>query len=67
MGLPVQESVTGALNVYSTTAEAFDDSAVRMAASFAEYAAVALANAHLYDTTTTLTVRICSASVAVRS
>ncbi|MDQ0366826.1 GAF and ANTAR domain-containing protein [Catenuloplanes indicus] len=54
IGLPVQESVTGALNVYSTTADAFDDPAVRLAESFAEYAAVALANAHLYDTTTTL-------------
>ncbi|WP_306839760.1 GAF and ANTAR domain-containing protein [Catenuloplanes nepalensis] len=54
IGLPVQERTTGALNVYSTAPEAFDDSAVQVAESFAAYAAVALANAHLYDTTTTL-------------
>jgi GAF domain-containing protein len=54
IGLPVEEAVTGALNVYATKPNAFDDGAVVLAQTFAEYAAVALANAHLYDATTTL-------------
>lgn len=54
IGLPVHEEVTGALNIYATKPEAFDDQAVTVAETFAEYAAVALANAHLYDTTATL-------------
>ncbi|MBL7255696.1 GAF and ANTAR domain-containing protein [Paractinoplanes lichenicola] len=54
VGLPVQEAVTGALNLYSLRAEAFDDHAVTVAQSFADYAAVALANAQSYDATATL-------------
>jgi GAF domain-containing protein len=54
IGLPVQESVTGALNVYATTPNAFNDDTIVLAQTFAGYAAVALANAHLYDTTATL-------------
>ena len=54
IGLPIQEAVTGALNVYSTRTAAFDDTAVTVARSFAAYAAVALSNAHLYDSTATL-------------
>ncbi|GGQ71595.1 GAF and ANTAR domain-containing protein [Couchioplanes azureus] len=54
IGLPVQEKVTGALNVYATKAHAFDDDAVALAQTFAGFAAVALANAHLYDTQATL-------------
>jgi GAF domain-containing protein len=54
IGLPVQEKVTGALNVYSVDPKAFDDDAITLAQTFAGYAAVALANAHLYDTTATL-------------
>ena len=54
IGLPVQESVAGALNVYSTTPHAFNDDTIALAQTFASYAAVALANAHLYDTTATL-------------
>jgi GAF domain-containing protein len=54
IGLPVQETVTGALNVYATKPEAFDDDSIAVAQTFAGYAAVALANAHLYDTTATL-------------
>ncbi len=49
VGLPVHESVTGALNIYATTPEAFDDDAIAVAQTFAGYAAVALVNAHLYD------------------
>ncbi|HYN97490.1 MAG TPA: GAF and ANTAR domain-containing protein [Pilimelia sp.] len=54
IGLPVQEAVTGALNVYGAKPGTFDDDAVILAQTFAGYAAVALANAHLYDTTATL-------------
>ncbi len=54
VGLPVHEAVTGALNVYATKPDAFDDDAIMIAQTFAGYAAVALANAHLYDTQATL-------------
>ncbi|HEX8344910.1 MAG TPA: GAF and ANTAR domain-containing protein [Actinoplanes sp.] len=49
VGLPLHESVTGALNVYATGPDAFDDDAVILVETFAGYAAVAMANAHLYD------------------
>lgn len=54
IGLPVQEKLTGALNIYSVDTKAFDDDAITLAQTFAGYAAVALANAHLYDATATL-------------
>ncbi|MEV7623938.1 GAF and ANTAR domain-containing protein [Actinoplanes sp. NPDC089786] len=54
VGMPIQEAVTGALNVYSTRPAAFDDDAIDVAQTFAGYAAVALANAHVYDETATL-------------
>ena len=54
IGLPIHEAVSGALNVYATTAHAFDEEAIAVAESFAAYAAVAVANAHLYDNTATL-------------
>jgi GAF domain-containing protein len=54
IGLPVQDVVTGALNVYATTPHAFDNEAITVAETFSEYAAVALANAHLYHATATL-------------
>lgn len=50
VGLPVHEAVTGALNIYATEPHAFDDDAIVVAQTFSGYAAVALANAHLYDT-----------------
>jgi GAF domain-containing protein len=50
IGLPIHEQITGALNVYATKPEAFDSDAVTLGQTFAGYAAVALANAHLYDT-----------------
>ncbi|MCU7727989.1 GAF and ANTAR domain-containing protein [Actinoplanes sp. KI2] len=52
VGLPIQEQVTGALNVYASSPDAFDEDAVGLAETFAGYAAVCLANAHLYETTT---------------
>jgi len=54
IGLPIQEAVVGALNVYGTKPDAFDDDAITLAQTFAGYAAVAMANAHLYDTTASL-------------
>jgi GAF domain-containing protein len=58
IGLPVQETVTGAINLYATEPEAFDEDAVVVARTFAGYAAVALANAHLYDATATLAMQL---------
>jgi GAF domain-containing protein len=54
IGLPVHEKVTGALNIYATKAHAFDDDAIAVAQTFAGFAAVGLANAHLYQTQATL-------------
>ncbi|MBQ0991040.1 GAF and ANTAR domain-containing protein [Micromonospora sp. H61] len=54
VGLPVHEHVTGALNIYATTPNAFDDDAIAIAQTFAGFAAVGLANAHLYETQATL-------------
>jgi GAF domain-containing protein len=54
IGLPVREKVAGALNIYAADPGAFDDDAIKLAETFAGYAAVALANAHLYETTTAL-------------
>jgi GAF domain-containing protein len=50
IGLPLHDSVTGALNIYATKPQAFDDDAITLAQTFGGYAAVAMANAHLYDT-----------------
>ena len=47
--LPVQEEVLGAINVYSREVNAFGDDAVETARRFAGYAAVAIANAQLYQ------------------
>jgi GAF domain-containing protein len=52
--LPVQRNVTGALNFYSTNPEGFNEEEVELAQTFAAHAAVAVANAHLYETTATL-------------
>jgi GAF domain-containing protein len=54
VGMPIQYQVNGALNVYGTMARAFDEEAVRVAHTFADYAAVTIANAHLYTTTANL-------------
>jgi GAF domain-containing protein len=54
IGLPAQDAVSGALNVYAVETAAFDDDAIVLAQTFGGYAAVALANAHLYDTQATL-------------
>jgi GAF domain-containing protein len=54
VGLPLHDSVSGAINVYATTPQAFDEDAVILAETFGGYAAVAMANAHRYDGTATL-------------
>ncbi|MGQ5263455.1 GAF and ANTAR domain-containing protein [Micromonospora sp. ZYX-F-536] len=53
IGLPIQDAVVGALNFYGTDRSAFDE-VVGLAQALAGYAAVALANAHLYESTATL-------------
>jgi GAF domain-containing protein len=53
IGLPIQEAVVGALNVYGDRARAFEN-VTTAAQTFAGYAAIALANAHLYESTSTL-------------
>jgi GAF domain-containing protein len=54
IGLPIQDKVAGALNIYAHTSRAFDDDAILVAQTFAGYAAVALSNAHLYETAAAL-------------
>ncbi|WP_433126712.1 GAF and ANTAR domain-containing protein [Micromonospora sp. CA-240977] len=54
IGLPIQDAVVGALNVYAHTPGAFDDETVTVLETFAAYAAVALSNAQLYDSTANL-------------
>jgi GAF domain-containing protein len=54
IGLPMYQAVTGALNLYATRPANFSDDAVLLAQSFADYAAVAMTNAHLYETQRTL-------------
>jgi GAF domain-containing protein len=54
VGLPIRESVSGALTLYSRTPGAIGPAAIALAETFAGYATVALANALLYDTTATL-------------
>ncbi|HEY0640645.1 MAG TPA: GAF and ANTAR domain-containing protein [Pseudonocardiaceae bacterium] len=54
IGLPVQQAVTGALNIYGREPDSFDEDTVALAQTFAGYAAVALANAQLYASTAAL-------------
>ncbi|MGW3887772.1 ANTAR domain-containing protein [Micromonospora chokoriensis] len=54
IGLPIQRSVVGGLNVYGGAANAFGPSSIAAAEDFATYAAVALANAQLYEDAATL-------------
>jgi GAF domain-containing protein len=54
IGLPIQGAVVGTLNVYGRQPHAFDPAGIELAKAFGAYAAVALANAHLYETTATL-------------
>ncbi len=47
--VPVREAVRGALNLYAVEADAFDDDYRDTARAFASYAAVAVHNMHLYE------------------
>jgi GAF domain-containing protein len=47
--VPVQRQVTAALNLYGLDAGVFDRDSVELAETFASYAAVAVANMHLYE------------------
>ena len=49
VALPLQEAVLGALNIYATQPAIFDRDAIELARTFAGYAAVAIANARLYQ------------------
>jgi GAF domain-containing protein len=48
VGLPIIDTVSGALNIYGRRPAAFGGQATLLAQTFASYAAVALANAYLY-------------------
>jgi GAF domain-containing protein len=61
VGLPIQDAVVGTLNVYGAAPGAFDGEAMELARTFSAYAAVALANAHLYESTATLAEQMRSA------
>ncbi len=62
--LPVREALNGALNLYAIEADAFDDEARELAAAFASYAAVAVHNMHLYESTRELAEHL---DIAMRS
>ena len=52
--LPLPRAVTGALNFYAADTDPFDEVTTELARTFAGHAAVAVANAHLYETTASL-------------
>jgi GAF domain-containing protein len=54
VGIPVRDVVASGLNLYSTQPSNFDDDSRTLADTFANYAAVAIANAYLYSTTAAL-------------
>jgi GAF domain-containing protein len=54
IGLPLHQGVSGAINVYAGKPHAFDEDAVMLAETFSGYAAMAMANARLYDSRATL-------------
>jgi GAF domain-containing protein len=54
VGMPIPQRIVGGLNFYARTPAAFDDAAVDLARAFAGYGAVALVNAALVDSTTSL-------------
>jgi GAF domain-containing protein len=54
VGLPLQHAITGAINIYASAVGVFDDDSADLAQTFAGYAAISLANAHLYQSTASL-------------
>jgi GAF domain-containing protein len=55
IGLPSRDRVTGALNLYGTEPDAFDEEAITVARVFADYAAVVLADDHHHEVRRSLT------------
>ncbi|MEU4557969.1 GAF and ANTAR domain-containing protein [Actinoplanes sp. NPDC023936] len=53
-GLPIGERMSGALTLYGERPHGFGDDGVTQTGTFVRYAAVALANAHLYDSAASL-------------
>jgi GAF domain-containing protein len=51
IGLPVHNTASAAITVFSDVPGAFDDEAINLIETFAGYATIALSNAHLYDVT----------------
>ncbi|MEU4163232.1 GAF and ANTAR domain-containing protein [Actinoplanes sp. NPDC026670] len=51
LSLPIGDALHGALNVYADVPRVFGPATINLAQTFVRYAAVALANAHLYDAT----------------
>ena len=49
--LPVREGIHGGLNLYAVEVAGFDDDARHISRAFASYAAVAVHNMHLYEST----------------
>jgi len=64
--IPLVQRSSAALNIYSTRVHAFGVHSRQLAATFASYAAVALANMHLYDSTRRLAVNL-EAAMASRA
>jgi GAF domain-containing protein len=64
VGLPIEDQVDAALNLYGKLEAAFDEESVQLAESFAGYAAVALANANLYAVTARLAQQLQTAMVS---
>jgi GAF domain-containing protein len=54
VALPILHDLDGALNIYGRASDAFDSDAILAARTFAEHAAVTLANAYLYHRTISL-------------
>jgi GAF domain-containing protein len=54
IGLPVQQDIIGALNIYGAELDAFDAEAVDAAETFASYAAIAVANVVSHESASTL-------------
>jgi GAF domain-containing protein len=52
--LGIEEGVVGALNIYATSARAFDEEAVELATDLAEYAGIVATTADQYNRATTL-------------
>jgi GAF domain-containing protein len=54
VGLPVQQDMVGALNIYSRKPDGFDADAVTAAETFADYAAITVANVVTHEDTRSL-------------